>query len=164
MPLTPIQDSGIEDLLLYVKEWLNTAAIAWATETNTAPLTVVADTKPIQCTLEAVQQLPLLACYRTQLSTPTGADLLSSVTARMDYFVMVNMQNRETQNAFFTWVAKQIALCLEEYNSVTECLEIDMRSLDASIRYTLARGAAGPMTIPFLRLQFSFEDFEMLAR
>lgn len=163
MAITPNSDGTIEALLIYLKEYLNDKAIAWADANSEQPLEVVADIKPFQTTLETVQQLPLLTCYRTNLETPDGAQPLSHAIARLDYFVMYDTQNRGTQDALFTWMGRQIALALEAYNEGdSECLRIKMDTLEAQITYALIRGAAGPLTIPFLRVRFGFEDYELL--
>jgi hypothetical protein len=157
--ITPQNDGTLEALLTFLKTYLNNQSEKYYTDISQPVQMAVNGLDSIQSDLSSVLKFPLLMGYRTSLS----GDLFEFSQANLDYFLLVNAGSRLKQDAMFTWVAKHIAIALDDYNSMDEgCLKITGKD-SASIRYAQVRGKSGPLTIPFLRIPFQFEDFDKPA-
>ena len=154
MSITPQSDGILENLLIYLKEYLNNQAIAYYTDISQPIQTAVTGIEAVQSDLNAVAKYPLLMGYRRSFSGPE----FEITDARLDYFLLVNVNSRLNQNAMFTWVVKHLAIALNDYNEIDEgCLKI-LEVGSANILHAQVRGKNGPLTIPFLRVDFRFQD------
>lgn len=159
MAITPQNDSTLEALLKYLKSYLNEQAAQYYTDIEEPVQLAVNGLEVIQSDLASVLKFPLMMGYRTNLS----GELFEFSEANLDYFLMVNVASRLKQDAMFVWVAKHIAIAFDDYNNIDGgCLQITAKG-QASIRYAQVRGKSGPMTIPFLRIPFTFEDYDIPA-
>lgn len=159
MSITPQADGPLEDLLIFLKDYLNEQAAEFYSSISEPVQSAVVGLKSVQSDLSSVLEFPLLMGYRRQFS----GEYFEVCEARIDYFLLVNVATRLGQSAMFTWVAKHLALALDDYNAMDEgCLKV-VGVGTASILYAQVQGKAGPITIPFLRIDFKFEDYDAPA-
>lgn len=157
MAITPDNDGTTEAIALFLRDYLNDAAEAYFCEQEQPVKKAVEGVASIQPNLESILKLPLLACYRSGFS----GELLEQSTGVISYFPFTNMKTYAGQGALFIWVARQIAIALRAYDGYPDqCAKILDAAFSGTIRYASVSGNAGPLTIPFLRIQFEFLDFE----
>lgn len=156
MAITPERDGTLEDLLIFLKTYLNKQATAYYTQIGEPVQLAVNGLDSIQSDLSAVSKFPLLMGYRTSWS----GEMFEFSQANLDYFLLINVSSRLKQDAMFTWVAKHIAIALDDYNNMDEgCLRLT-ETPQAKVRYASVRGKNGPLTIPFLQIPITFEDYD----
>lgn len=159
MAITPKRDGTLVELLEYLKVVLNQASLTYYNSIGELPQTAVEGLECGQTELAGVRKFPLLVAYRTGYS----GSLFDRSTANIDYFLLASVKSHRGQESWFTWVAKQIAIALDDYNNIDGgCLNITEIG-PANPRYAQVRGSSGPLTIPFLRVQIAFEDFGRVA-
>jgi hypothetical protein len=159
MAITPQEDGTLVKLLEFLKTYLNDAAADYFTGIGEAAQLAIEGLEVGQTDLAGVRKFPLLMGYRRSFA----GDRFDKCSATLDYFLMVSVGTHRGQDAWFTWVAKMLAIALDDYNNIDGgCLQIENLG-PATIRYAQVRGQNGPITIPFLRIEFSFEDYEPVA-
>lgn len=159
MAITPDSDGTLVKLLDFLKTYLNTATADYFTTAGAPVQIAVEGLEAGQTDLSGLTKFPLLMAYRLSFS----GDYFDICRANLDYFIHPSVINHRQQNAWFTWVAKHIAIALDDYNNIEKsCLQATDIG-PATIRYAKVQGNVGPISIPFLRIELTFEDYERVA-
>lgn len=157
--LTPEEDGPVEELLIYLQDYLNLQAESYYSQIAQPVAKAVNGIVAVQTDLNSVLKLPLLACYRTSFY----GDMMEFSNARLEYFPFKGIQTMGQRSGLFTWVARHLAIALDNYNEMENCLRIVERTETATLRYPSLLGAGGPMIIPYLRWDIALEDYERPA-